>query len=308
MSVVRDIALPSYLGAEMARVTARVSEARRPEDVLLLVVSDVHRHKGDSWPMTLQCMHACCEELTPDAIVQLGDLIDGDLPREVSSRIATETLSELRGLGAPLYGCVGNHDFNAELDPGQAFDTRECARLFLQREAPDYHVDLSGKDLRLVFLHSYDPSRANPFGFSRDAVSTLRDALASLPEKSRVLVFSHMTPAAEIHQWSESVERGKRVMAVLDKFARRHPNRVLAHVVGHSHADLVYMMHEYPIVSIAAAKTSERDESYHLWGHKPARVPETTSEVLFDLVIVKASEPTLEFVRFGAGEDRSVRA
>ena len=297
---------PEWARIEAERVAARVDELREPGDLVLVALADIHYSTGCIWPQTARNVRAVVDLVQPDAIVQLGDVGDGITPLPVTRSFATRVLGDLRSCGVPVLSCVGNHDVNYFRGNAERLSKDECARLYLEREKPWYFEDFPASRIRCVFLDSFDPVRKQRYGFDGREVWWLRKVLRSTPRDWKVLVFSHVPPLPEIHYWSDAIENGPRVMRALESHNRRYPQSMLAFVHGHSHVDQVYWKQTFPIISIGCAKFEDFTECKPAGSTTPARQRGTASQDLWDVIVVKARESTLHFVRFGAGDDREV--
>ena len=297
---------PAAFAAECERVTARVKELKEPGDCVIALIADIHHAVGDDWDTTAHNLKVCCREIKPDFIVELGDLTDGIAPKTVTAQLAGEVIDDLRDLGAPVCGCIGNHDVNYFHGNSELMDTASCARLYLDRPEPCFFEDMQSAQLRLIFLHSYNHDHEERYGFSKEAVRWLKQTLRHTPKGWRVLVFSHVTPLAEIHYWSDTIENSDKVMRTLERFHARRDGGVLGYIHGHSHADQVYRVRAFPIIGIGCAKFEYFQDRKPEGSVTHARTRGDATQDLWDMLVVKPRERRLEFVRFGAGEDRSV--
>ena len=297
---------PAWAHAEAERVATRVAELREPSDLVLIALTDVHYSTGCIWPQTARNVRAVVDLVHPDAIVQLGDVGDGIAPILVTRSFADRVLGDLRSCGVPVLSCVGNHDVNYFKGNDELLSQEECMQLYLDREKPWYFEDFPAMRMRCVFLDSFDPSRKQRYGFAEREVWWLRKTLRTTPRDWKLLVFSHVPPLPEIHYWSDVIKNGPRVMRMLESRNRNCPQSVLAFVHGHSHVDQVYWKQSFPIVSIGCAKFEDFTENKPEGSTTYKRQLGTASQDLWDVIVVKANEGTLHFVRFGAGEDREV--
>ena len=158
----------------------------------------------------------------------------------------------------------------------------------------------------LLFLDSFDPDEKERYGFSAEEVRWVRRTLRFVPRGYRVLIFSHVPPLAEIHVWSDTIRNEKRMLRCVQRFHARRNGAVLAWIHGHSHADQVYEKLPFPVIGIGCAKLEDFRE------HKPEgsvtweRIRGTASQELWDVLLIHAGEGSLDFFRFGAGQDRHV--
>lgn len=302
----RMLETPGSFARERERVIEQVRSLREPGDAVLVLVSDIHHAVGDSWEGALDNLTCVCEAIGPDAIMQLGDLTDGITPLSVTLQLASEVLEGLRGIGVPVLGCVGNHDANYFRGNADFMDATSCARFYLGSEQPSYVHDLPWRKLRLVFLHSFEPQREERYGFDEQDVRWLRHALRQTPKGWQALVCSHVPPLAKIHVWSDTILNGDAVMEALASFDQRRKGGVLAYLHGHNHADQVIWDYRFPIVGIGCEKYEFFQEKKPKGSVTPARMRNDASQELWDVLVAKPRTHRLEFVRFGAGESRSL--
>lgn len=300
-----DVIKP-WLQEEAAHVCERALETRGSQDFTAFLLTDTHYAIGCNWPDTLAGIRMCGERICPDAVIHLGDLTDGILPLRYTQRFALRVTDGLRSLGVPLYMCVGNHDANYFRGNREFLSNRQCGEFYLKRKETSYFIDWPDHGLRTIFLNSFEPKRKQRYGFSLMDLFRMKTALSTLPDGWRVLVFSHVPPLAKLHVWSDTIYNGDRMLGMLEKFAKKRKHSVLGWVHGHNHADQVCNDMSFPIISIGCSKTEDFKE------HKPdgsetfSRQPGTRTQELWDVLIVGKDSRRLEFIRFGAGNDRSV--
>lgn len=298
--------IPEWMTCCEASLEQRVDTLRQKNDLLFFLLTDTHYAVGGIWPDTFRTLCLAAERLHPDAVVHLGDFSDGLLPAVYTQHIAMRILADLKKVCGKLWCCVGNHDRNYFRGNPGAMSRLECARLYLERETPWYHVDIEQQKLRILFLDSFDPDEKERYGFSAKEVRWVHRRLMTTPHGYRVLVFSHVPPAAEIHVWSETIRNEERMLRMLERFHRRRGGAVLGWIHGHSHADQIYEKRTFPVIGIGCSKLEDFTE------HKPAgsvtfaRTQHTGTQELWDVLLVHTEKGSMDFLRFGAGEDRHV--
>ena len=81
---------------------------------------------------------------------------------------------------------------------------------------------------------------------------------------------------------------------------------MLGWIHGHNHADQIYDKRAFPIIGIGCSKIEDFLE------HKPegavtySRQQGGETQELWDLLVIHPSKMSMDFLRFGAGEDRHV--
>ena len=89
-------------------------------------------------------------------------------------------------------------------------------------------------------------------------------------------------------------------------FQRIRKGCVLGWIHGHNHADQITWYGCLPVIGIGCAKLEDFTE------HKPEgavtwpRAQCTASEELWDVLVIHPKEESMDFIRFGAGEDRHI--
>ena len=300
--------MPDWAQAEVDRVSERVEGIREPGDLVFAVLADIHYATGCIWPQTARNLHAVAKSVHLDAVVQLGDIVEGVAPLDTTLSHVTRVLTDLHSCGSPVYSCVGNHDTNCFSQEGRSLSKRECAQLYLGEDEGYYYVDFDESRLRCIFLDSFELSRKECFGYDWRQVAWFLQVLHKTPRDWKLLVFSHVTPCAEFHYWSETIVNGPLVLRALEARNRACPGSVLAVVHGHGHADQLYSTQSIPFVSIGCAKFSGSENCKPEGSVVPERKLGTASQDLWDVIVVKIREGRLHLVRFGAGEDLIVDA
>ena len=297
--------VPCWIEAEAERVAKRVQQCRRPDDLVFFLLSDIHYTTGCNWSCTAASLAAAKQRIQPDGVIQLGDITDGLLPTVWTQRYAGRVLVDIRELGLPLYGCLGNHDRNFFRGNTQGLSLQACSQLCLGRDDPDYCIDYPEQRLRMIFLDSFDPERRERYGFSIKTLHHLLEMLDETPYGWRVLIFSHVPPLARLHVWSNTILGSEDAMGLLHKF-RRKRNGKAAWIHGHNHADQVFKGQGFPIVSIGCSKLEAFAE------YKPAgsvtrmRRWGEPSQELWDVLVFHTHGSDFDLIRYGAGPDRYV--
>ena len=295
---------PSWIAEEADRVAGRVKKVLRDSDAALALLTDTHYAIGCNWPDTAESLRQVRARLPLAGVIHLGDVTDGSLPETWTRRFAGRVLTDLRSLGLPADGCLGNHDANYFLGNAHPMDKAACSRLYLGRGVPWYTRDLAEVRVRMFFLDSFDPAREQRYGFSGEEISWLEKELRRVPEGWRVLVFSHVPPLARLHVWSSEILGSAEVLRVLTRFHRERSGAVLGWIHGHNHADQIYTGEAFPIVSVGCTKTEAFPE------HKPRgsvtreRRWGEPSQELWDVLVLHAHSRDFDLIRFGAGADR----
>ncbi len=240
-----------------------------------------------------------------DGIVHLGDFTDGMTSKEVTSLYVKNMLYDLGKSGVPVHVTLGNHDANYFRGNKQRFSKDEQLQLFgLEREY--YYVDYDKAKVRCLFLESYDADVPVRYGFSSKQIEWVRETLDETPPGYKVLVFSHEAPLEDLDYWARLIRNGRKMMEVLEAYNAREEAQILAYIHGHTHAEHVYCGSSFPIISIGCNKCEYYPEKKPKGSHAYMRQPGKLTQDLWDVLVVDPQAQLLHFVRFGAGEDRTV--
>ena len=297
--------IPEWMIEETERVCAKADEIRCEGDAVFLLLADSHYTTGGIWEETVSSLKTVAQKLKPDGMIHLGDFTDGMLAGRHTRKITEEMLDDLNRVCSPVFACIGNHDFNYFKDNPDKMTRQQCAGLILGEEQLWYYKDIPDRKLRMIFLDSFDPECFERYGFDRQEVRWLRKTLKKTPKDFRVLIFSHVTPLPENHNWSIDIRNSSKVMRALEEFNRKKRNSVIGWIYGHNHADQIIEYRDFPLVSIGCSKLEE------FWEHKPedsvthARKRGTRTQELWDVLIVHRSGD-IDLIRYGAGEDRHI--
>ena len=301
---------PDVLDKEAERVAKAVADKSGADDMIGIVIADTHADCCGTWQTTAQAVQRLCGKLQDkgvmtDVIVHLGDITDGLCPYAVTAKTEKRMMRDLERTGAPVRLCIGNHDLINILNMSEGRSRERILSVTGQEKLWSY-LDIPAKKMRLIILDSFDPKETDPYGFSAEESGWLEQTLEQTPGDYGVLVFSHVPPGREKTRWEEPIRGSDTMMDILTAFDRRRGRAVLGIIHGHDHIDSIKEDRELPIISTGPACfrycTAEDAQK-----GQPARITGEASQELFDVVIAGQNAHKLEFIRFGAGEDRKVR-
>lgn len=291
------------------RSTAQQLKACREEgDTVFFLLSDTHYAVNSGWDDTVFNLKKAAEVCHPDAIIHLGDMTDGLLPGPLTRQFASRMLRDMREVCSDLYCCVGNHDTNYMRRNPDRFSETDRAYLYLSREKEYYFEDMEDKNLRMIFLSSFDPAkkaRSRRYGYSPDEVKWLDEVISGTPADRKVIVFSHLPLLPWMHHWSADIRGCRKVIRILENFQNDTGN-LIAFIHGHNHADQVEASRKFPIISVGASKQEYFEGKQPRGSVRYEREEGTLTQELWDIVRVSSDGKTLDFIRFGAGDDRHI--
>lgn len=299
---------------EIDRVVRKIQEIRTEESLVFTLLSDTHYVWNGNWEMTAATIEAVNRRITPDGVIHLGDFSDGMLDKEICAGYSRRVIHRLKGLGMPLYLCIGNHDANYFRNNPDRLSDQEQYELYLKNIVSAkltenqlwYYVDFPERRLRMLFLHSYDHKETLRYGFAEQEITWVKERLEELPEEYGVIVFSHDAPLARLDYWAAEIRNGEALMEVLETWHVHHQSRILAFVHGHTHADFIYTERAFPIVSVGCSKLEYFEDKKPEGAVAPVREEGTLYQELWDTMIIHPGDKKIDFIRFGAGVDRQI--
>ena len=303
---------------EILKTADTVCERMGEEKSLVFaLLTDSHRTVNGTWKDTVENIAAVHKMVGFDGIIHLGDLQDGMLDKRMCRRIVSECVMDLRRICEPVYLAIGNHDTNYFKGNPQWLTQEEQYGIYgrfqdryVNREDTDgwYYVDYGHVKLRMIFLTSFDHRQKVRYGFPEREVRWLSQTLDETPEGYRVLVFSHDAPLARLDYWADEIRNGEMLTQVLERYHRKPGKKILGYIHGHTHADFVYEEREFPIISVGCAKCEYFPDKKPEGSMRYMRKLKDVTQDLWDVLIITPGEGRLDFVRFGAGEDRTVKS
>lgn len=305
-------ALTAELEAEAADTIRSVLGKRTGETLHFLLMSDSHYTVNGTWEDTVRNLGRVAEGLKAEGIrldgfIHLGDATDGLVPAEVTRDYVAAMGKDIGGLDIPFYYVLGNHDSNYFKNNPERFSEEEMAALYLPgREKGYYHQDFEPQRLRMVFLDSFDPKEKVRYGFHDEELDWLEDILRQTPLDWHVLVYSHVPPTPRLHYWSKEIRGSQRLLRILRNFQTGGAPRLLGFIHGHNHADQVDYGEGFPIISIGCNKCEYFADKKPEGAIAYERTLGTVSQDLWDVLVISAGHGTMDFIRFGAGEDRHI--
>ena len=300
-----DAAWQAQLAAEAETVADRVAAARRPDDACFILLADTHISVGSTWPDTVFCLTETAARIRPDGIVHLGDVTDGTFPEPVFRRQIARIRAELGACGCPVFTCVGNHDLMPVYRTKEPTDVRKMIVHITGQEKTCYTADCSDRQLRLLFLHSYDPRRENPYGYHEKDLAWLGEELRQIPAGWQAAVFSHVPPRLTRTRWGETVANSEALFSLLERFQKERPGCLTGFFCGHEHVDLIETVHGVPVIELACASLQDRIDCRPLHDGRFHRRRHTLTQEAFDVLLI-GRDGALRLFRFGAGEDRAL--
>lgn len=295
-----------YFQAETLLTVERVWELTGENDLAFAVIADTHYVNNGTWERSAYNLWQVAARLSLSGIIHLGDLTDGILPLAQTKESVERVMEDMKRTGKPVWLCCGNHDSNYFRSNPEKMTEQEMSLYYLGREKPYYFVDYPAQRIRILYLYSFDYREQVRYGFPVEELDWVRETMENLAEGWAVLVCAHVPPLPEIHYWSDRIRNGEELLQILEEY-HRSGRKVLAYVHGHNHGEQIYRERLFPIVSLGCNKMEDfqREKPEGSWTYR--RQQGTVTEDLWDVMIVHADHRGIDFVRFGAGEDKHIR-
>lgn len=289
------------------KLTADTVKHKCDRDSLVFgLMTDSHYVINGGWEDSVANLRAVHKKVHFDAMIHLGDLTDGMVPLDITKEYAEVVMKDLNSLSVPVYLTLGNHDSNYFRKNPEWMTREEQSQYYLNRDNPWYYVDFAAQKLRCLFLYSFDHNETIRYGFPMEETEWVRMILKETPDDFSVLVFAHVPLLPAMHFWSDQIRNSDKMLKILEEYVE-HGGTILAYVHGHNHADQVFSGKKFPIVSVGCAKCEDFKDKKPEGSVTYDRELGTVSQELWDVMIVNTAEGKLDFVRFGAGEDRTVQ-
>lgn len=295
--------LDSLFSHERENIEKKVIE--KTSDLKFFLMTDSHYTVNGTWDQTVENMKAVQETICADGVVHLGDMTDGLVPGEVTSQYVQACMADLEQLNTPIYYTMGNHDSNYFKKNPEMLTREEQQKLYLPKESNLYYYkDIEEQKIRMIFLESFLHTREIRYGFDAKQLDWLEKRLEELPNAWCTIVFSHVPALPRLHYWSKEILGSARLIQILKKYQRQSKGNLLAFIHGHNHADYIDTKEGFPIVSIGCAKVEYFEDKKPEGAVTYYRELGTCSQELWDVMTVSVRDKTIDFYRFGAGEDR----
>lgn len=302
---IKEYQKKAYFKPEIEDTIQKVNHVKKEGNLVFGLMTDSHYVINGGWEDTVANLQAVNDGTKFDAMIHLGDITDGMVPLALTKEYAGAVMQDLQSLGVPVYLTLGNHDSNYFRQNPEWMNEQEQSELYLGKKLPWYYVDFEKQKLRGIFLHTFNHKEQIRYGFPMEEIEWVREVLAQTSQNMKVIVFAHVPLLPKMHYWSKEIRNSDEMLQVLEDFVQQG-GTILAYVHGHNHADQVCYEKSFPIVSIGCAKCEDFKDKKPEDAITYDRKKGTVSQELWDVMIVDTDENRLEFVRFGAGEDRTV--
>lgn len=296
-----------YFREEIELTADTVNEKKKEGNLVFGLMTDSHYVVNGRWEDSACNLNAVNDRVKFDAMIHLGDLTDGMVPLDITKEYVDGVMEDLQGLGIPVYLTLGNHDTNYFHGNPEWMTQEEASRYYLNQKDPWYYVDFEEQKLRCLFLYSFDHFQKIRYGFPAEEVAWVERVLSDTPEDFSVIVFAHVPLLAQMHFWSDRIRNSEGMKKAFDEYVQKG-GMILGYVHGHNHADQVEYTENFPIIAVGCAKCEDFKDKKPEGSITYDRKMGTTSQELWDVMVIDTKGKKIDFVRFGAGEDRTVHA
>ena len=297
-----------YFKAEIEKTAETVNALRDTDSLVFGLMTDSHFVINGGWEDTLYNLQQVNKKAPFDGFIHLGDFTDGMTPVSITKEYFNNIYADLKTLNTPLYLVLGNHDANYFRNNPGAMSSQEQGEFYLKKDKPYYYQDFEAQKLRLIVLYSFDHTQKTQetrYGFPTEEVEWVQQVLDKTPVDYKVLICSHVPLLAKMHYWSKEIRNSDAMIAAFNSFITRG-GTILGFIHGHNHAEQVNKELAFPIISIGCTKCEDFKDRKPEGSYTYDRQMKTVNQDLWDVLVVKSKENKFEFVRFGAGEDRTV--
>ena len=284
------------------------------------LLSDTHYVRNGNWETTATTIEAVNSRIAekigrnPDGVIHLGDFTDGILSKSVCERFSHKVIDRISSWKVSLLVAIGNHDVNYFNKNHELLTDGEAAEMYLSYSniknggKTFYSKIIEGSGLAFFALDSYKNDEAQRYGYTEEQLEWLNHELSVLPENYKVIILSHDAPLAELDYWAAEIRNGEKLCDMLDSWNKSNGSRIIGFIHGHTHADYVCHKRSFPIISIGCSKIEYFESCKRPGFVAPPRYENEVTQELWDTLVVDVDTNTLDFVRFGAGQDRHVTA
>ena len=298
---------------EIAATIREVQEKTVSKAFVFAFMSDSHLRAdwaaiNRGFDNTVKCLTELNKTLSLDAIVHVGDLVNGYEPFEDIREWNNYGVSKLLSVGAKnVYIAEGNHDglYRNESDADVRFTDGQIYSHFhrfndvcVVRDGnpSNYYVDYESHKLRLVVMD-------NAIAYPTATATWLSAVLEGTPEGYKVIVFSHRPPRPSLSFGGDDMPNYEQFEAILQANA----GKIIGHFYGHTHWDNVSYGNGYAEVCISCSMPY-RDCGTPVEGATavPSAGDSEVAGQCFDIVCVLPNENKFELIRFGGGNNRTV--
>ena len=318
----------SYYLGEIKDTAQKIRALTKEPALVFFLCSDVHyntvktdnRLKLDSVTDMTTNMVALQKQIKVDGLICLGDIVDAKPPTtmEETKQQIDYVMKRLQGVGVPLIYSMGNHDDNRYIShkDGTVLTPQQIESMFMRYTLPNkvidpsmnglnYYVDYDRLKIRVFVVDSNYPNPTDGFhwshGFSDKTVEWFSNCLNEVPKGWSILVLTHRRFFQSKNSDGEWIYNQMKMVETVNNFIA-NGGTYIATISGHIHRDY---SHSKPFLEFSvAAQKCQNIEAKKGKAVAPERKLNTSSEDLWDVLVIRPQSRKINTVRFGAGDDR----
>ena len=292
------------------------------ETTAFIMFSDTHytSDKIDNLEVLFKCINKIAEYNTIDFVVNCGDVFDS-----LSASGSLNYIKEYCNIrdkyikNIPFFSILGNHDRlnnnmgikqlnNLFLNKGKQYlDSLNTERMY-------FSFKNENSKMLYIFLNEYDIDSTdvtNPV-FSTEQLNWLCNELKNANGYD-ICIFNHRPIIGTLLSDAPTITNREKIQDILNSFAHRISyndndfsscsGRIVGIFTGHYHGDTMNssLFYQSSIVNALASKDNYTQGKAEIYD----RTLGTTTEIAFDVVIIGKDTGKVNYIRFGAGNDRN---
>lgn len=310
-----DISIEPYYSSEMEDTVSKVRAIQTEPNLTFFMVTDIHAYfvsgAEELYKTSVTNMRYLLKEVPCDGVIDLGDNIEGYSTSTIAQECGNKVMNEFREIGIPVYSVIGNHDDNRYhySTTAQRLTVPERYQLIVNPTrdvVPDdtglnYYVDFPEFKIRMICLNGVSDYT---YKFTTDTCTWFSGTALDTPSGYGVIVNAHLSPFSAWNYDSKNPTNGSTIKSALDTYAASKD--VISVFCGHNHVDATFSSPYYG-ATICCEKFENDNGDTSKWpsgATKPTRTLNTASEDCWDVVVIRPNSRKINFVRFGAGNDR----
>lgn len=309
-SLTAEIEIKDYYKTEMEDTISKVRALQTEPNLTFFVITDIHAYfisgAEELYKTSVENMRYLLTEIPCDAVIDLGDNIEGYASSEIAEGYGNKISNELRKIEIPLFSVIGNHDDNRyhysttaqRLTVGQRYQlfVNPTRKIVSDSTGLNYYVDFPEFQIRMVCLNSVS---SYTYEYSADTCSWLSNIALDLPSGYRVLFCTHVAP---VGAWNYNNTTPTNSTSVVTALSAKD---VICVLCGHNHVDAMFST---PFVgaTLCCEKFENENGDPSKWPSgavKPQRTLGTHTEDCWTVAVIRPNSRKVNLVRFGAGND-----
>lgn len=310
----------TYFKEEIGTTVISVRELLTEPCLVFPLITDIHYKSVTAAPQIFDTsiinMQNVVKQIACDFVLDLGDNIGGYTDKTESRKRVDHMMNQFRTLRLPLISAIGNHDTNYYHNSDDMFSLSEMFGLYISStkdvvynhamSGTDYYKDFDNLNIRLVVLNG---SYGDRYKYSTETVNWFINTALDT-DKMVILAVHFSIINTQNYNHTGDKTNGAMMAAAITDFINN--GGTLIQLCGHSHIDYAYTSPWLTVYSSAAMfenvdlTTSGYTKLQGYTGNLVAPKQEvgTVTEDCWSVVVVRPQARKINFVRFGAGEDR----